>query len=305
MCLAMFAGVALCSAQEPAQAPAPAPAPDQAQAAPDRSVDFTVEPNHPTYSFVYCSGFVASEPVPGDVRVISGEQSDYKITFSNGDYIYINRGASQGVKVGDRFEAVRPETDPNKVPWFKGQEKLFRAMGKAYTDLGHARVVNVHQNVSIAQVTFTCGTYLRRGDILRPFTERPEGPYKEAAAFDHFAPVDGKPTAMLVTGKDFQQMYGRDDAVYVNLGSSQGVKVGDYFRIFRYQGLGAQTAPVTRDYQYKMYGFGSTPTRYTWKDLPRELLGEGIVLNVSKNTSTVLITYSGAQMYAGDYAELE
>jgi len=44
---------------------------------------------------------------------------------------------------------------------------------------------------------------------------------------------------------------------------------------------------------------------YEWNDLPREVLGEGIVLNVSQNSATVLITTSRSEIFAGDYAELE
>lgn len=54
-----------------------------------------------------------------------------------------------------------------------------------------------------------------------------------------------------------------------------------------------------------MYGFGSAPARYEWNDLPREILGEGIIINVSRNSSTMMITLSSAQMYAGDYVEIE
>ncbi len=53
------------------------------------------------------------------------------------------------------------------------------------------------------------------------------------------------------------------------------------------------------------YGFGSAPERYSWNDLPREILGEGIVLSVTKNSSTVLITYSSSTIYSGDYVEVE
>jgi hypothetical protein len=54
-----------------------------------------------------------------------------------------------------------------------------------------------------------------------------------------------------------------------------------------------------------MYGFGSAPQRYSWNDLPREVLGEGIVINVSPNSSTVMITYSTIEVYAGNYVEIE
>ena len=93
--------------------------------------------------------------------------------------------------------------------------------------------------------------------------------------------------------------------MYVNLGSGQGVKVGDYFRIFRYQGTQLEVAPVPYGYAYRMYGFGSTPQAYKWDDLPREILGEGIVLRVSPNASTVMITLSLREIYVGNYVEIQ
>ena len=178
-------------------------------------------------------------------------------------------------------------------------------MGTVYADTGQIRVVNVHPKVSIAQVTFAC-SYMQRGDVVVPFQDRPAPPYKDPAAFDHFAPVSGKPVAMVVTGNDFGTTFGKNNAIYVNLGSNQGVKVGDYFRIFRYQGSTAETAPPHEvGYQYKMYGNGSAPSRYSWNDLPREVLGEGIVISVSRNSSTVILTYSTSEVYSGDYVEIE
>jgi hypothetical protein len=83
------------------------------------------------------------------------------------------------------------------------------------------------------------------------------------------------------------------------------VRVGDYFRIFRYEGTLAETAPQTKNYQYELYGFGSAHAKYSWRDLPREVIGEGIVINEGPNASTVFITYSSLPIYAGDYIELE
>ncbi len=261
-------------------------------------------PAQTDYSMVNCSGFVTDQKVPDGIQLISGEQSNYKITFARGDRVYINRGQDKGVRVGDRFSVVRPVTDPNGVRWFKWQSKLMRAMGTAYKDSGQVRVVNVQPKVSVAEVTFSCG-YMQRGDILQSYQDRPAPPFKDPATFDHFAPVSGKPVAMVVTGTDFTQLFGKNQAIYVNLGTRQGVKVGDYLRVFRYQGSMAETAPQTRGYQYTMYGFGSAPARYEWNDLPREVLGEGIVINVSNNSSTAMITYSSIEIYAGDYVEIE
>jgi hypothetical protein len=259
--------------------------------------------NSPDYTAVNCSGFV-SDNVSTDIRVISGEQSNLKITFTRGDYVYINRGRDKGVQVGDRFSVVRPTSDPLDVQWFKWQQKLIKAMGQLYADTGQVRVVNVQPNVSIAQIDFSCG-YMERGDIVRPYVERPSPPFKDASAFDHFAPVNGKRVAMVVAGIDNTEMYGKNTTVYVNLGSNQSVRIGDYFRIFRYEGTLAETAPQSKNYQYELYGFGSAHAKYTWKDLPREIIGEGIVINEGPNGSTMLITYSSLPVYAGDYVELE
>jgi hypothetical protein len=260
----------------------------------------------PGYSAANCSGFITDEKLPGEIRLISGEQSEYKVVFSTGNYVYINRGQDQGVRVGDRFMVVRQERDylTDNVNWFKGQTKLLKSLGNAYIDEGQVRVINVQPKVSIGEVIFTCN-FLQRGDILRPYVERPSPPYKDAAAFDHFAPVSGKPVGTLVGGFDNADAYGQNSTLYMNLGAAQGLKVGDYVRVFRHQGEPGERSPQTADYQYKLYGFGSTPQRYSWKDLPREILGEGIVLNVSKNAATVLITFSSGEMYAGDYAEIE
>ena len=282
--LVIFLSAAVSSAQNAQQAP---PAPAQA--------DFTT---------VNCSGFVTDQKVPDGIRLISGEQSNYKITFGRGDRVFINRGQDKGVRVGDRFSVVRPHQDSNEVQWFKWQTKLMKAMGTAYSDTGQVRVINVQPKVSVAEVTFSCG-YMVRGDILQPYQDRPAPPFKDPAPFDHFAPVSGKPVAMVVTGTDFTQLFGRNHAIYVNLGTKQGVKVGDYFRVFRYQGSMSETVPQTKGYQYTMYGFGTAPARYEWNDLPREVLGEGIVFNVSNNSSTVMITYSTMEIRAGDYVEIE
>jgi len=298
LCLAILAGAGLCAAQTP---PAPAPAePAPAAATPAAAP----EVHQPDYSTVYCAGFVTDQLVPEDMHIISGEQSTYKTTFTPGDYVYINRGESQGVKVGDEFLVLRRIQDPSPVPWFKWQKKLMHAMGTPYEDEGRIQVVQVKEKISIAKVVFACGM-LQRGDIIRPFEARPVPTYKEAAAFDHFAPKSGKEVAMVVTTSMFQPSAGRNDVVYVNLGSNQGVKVGEYFRVFRYQGTRNETVPQAENYHFKLYGYGGTREEYAPEDLPREVLGEGIVLNVTRNSSVVLITVASSEIFDGDYVEIE
>jgi hypothetical protein len=262
-------------------------------------------------SDIYCTGVATDEPVPADTYLISGENSGYKNTFQQGDHVYINRGADQGVKVGDIFEVVRPVSDPmedkwfklQSHEWFKWQSKLIHAMGTMYADIGQVRVIRVQPKISIAELKLTCDL-MQRGDIVRPLTARPAPAYHDAN-FDPFALPSGKKTAMIVTTKSYGQIAGVGAIVFVNLGSAMGVQVGDYFRVFRYQGTRIDMIYQVKNTAYKVYGYGSAPVAYQWDSLPRQVLGEGLVLRTGPNSSTVLLTLAREEIYDGDYVELE
>ena len=260
--------------------------------------------NTPTEADLYCSGTVDTKPVPNDTYVISGENSRYKTTFSTTDYIFINRGGENGVKVGDKFEVVRPIQDPTQTIWFKYQAALSRAMGTTYTDIGQMHVIHVDAKTSTAVLDLECGVPVQRGDLVRPFVARPAPQFHEMK-LDPFAPPSGKKTAMVVTSRDYAVLAGPRRIAYVNLGNAQGVRVGDYFRVFRYQGTHIETDYQVKDTSYKAYGFGSAPVAYEWNNLPRQILGEGIVLRTGTNSSTVMLTDVRFEIYAGDYVELE
>jgi hypothetical protein len=217
--------------------------------------------------------------------------------------------------VGDEFSAVRAVKDPGGIEWTKWQFAILHKMGTVWEDEGRVKVRNVRQNTAIGQVEHSC-SFLQRGDILLPFAERPAPPLKSSAGFDRFAPADGKALAMVITGKSFQQQVGSNDVIYINLGNTQGVKVGDYFRIFRYQGTQHETNYQTPRYAFDLedgmaipdagiYGFGKVSTKYNWSNVPREDVGEGIVLRTGPNSSTVLITFCLHEIYPGDYVEVE
>jgi hypothetical protein len=259
----------------------------------------------PTDGQLYCSGTVTSDAVPTDTYVITGEDSIYRIVFSEHKLVFLNKGASQGVKMGDEFEVIRPvPSDYVQIEWFQSQNRLLRAMGTTYEDEARIRVVNLQPNTSTAEVVFSCG-YVQRGDLVRPFAARTAPAFKSAESFDRFAPASGKAKAMVVTTQSYGQAGATGKIVYVNLGNAQGVKVGDYFRIFRFQGNSSETEYQTPHVAYEIFGFGSSPRPYTGAELPRDVLGEGVVLRSSKNAATVLITFSAKEIYPGDYVELE
>jgi hypothetical protein len=272
-----------------------------------------------TWRDVYCSGMVTTASVPRSTQLVSGEQSLYKITFDEGDYVYINRGSNKGVKVGDMFSVMRPvgeDYNPNPLsdsltlnvffdePWYESQGRLLRSMGQMWEDEGRIKVVVAYPNTSIAQITNSCA-FMQRGDIIQPAEERPVPQLKPETNFDRFAPPSGNKKGIVVIGKSFRSVSGTNDIVYVNLGSKQGLKVGDYVRIFRYQENGDSTSYQTPNMGTDVWGFGSAPNGYSAKNLPREVLGEGIVLRATPSASTVMITFSLREIYDGDFCEVE
>lgn len=259
----------------------------------------------PSTDDVYCSGTMTGEAIPRDVFVISGEQSSPTTVFGQNDYVYINKGADDGVKIGDLFQVMRPMKDLTKNPWFTSQPSLAKAMGLHWVDVGKIKVVALTPKVATAQVVYTCD-WFERGDIVRPFTAR-NAPEIRKERFDQFAPWNGRPLAMVVDAKNHARQAASRDIIYVNLGSSQGVKDGDYFRIFRYQNRPGQKVFQLKKIEDRIFGFGAPPggQKFTWSDLPREILGEGVVMRTTENSSTVLITHTLREVFMGDYVELK
>ena len=268
--------------------------------------------NTPAFPYdVYCSGIVSTANVPTQTYVITGEESNARLAYTLGDTIYINKGSDEGAKVGDEYSLIRDEKDPSPVEWTKWQDSIFNRMGTLWVDLGRAKIVQVLPKSSIAVIDHMCET-VQRGDIAVPFEQLPSLTLKPTAQYQRFAPPDGKSLAMVITGKYFRNEVGNNDIVYVNLGNSQGVHVGDYFRIFRYTGTQHENVYQTPRYAFDQqfangpgHGFGAVSDKYDWSNTPREVLGEGIVLRTGQNASTVLITFAAHEIYSGDYVELE
>jgi Flagellar assembly protein T, C-terminal domain len=268
-------------------------------------------PHAPFPGNIYCAGIVTTENVSHDTYVISGEQSEYRATFDQGDIIYINKGSKQGVKVGDVFSVIRPETDTVHEDWSRWQYYMLGKMGTVWQDQARVTVVSVRPDLSIARIDHACD-FVQRGDIVLPFVERPQPPLKPETNFDPFALPTGKTLAMIITGPRFQQVFGNNDIVYVNLGSKQGVNVGDYFRIFRYTDDQHEKAYQTPRYAFDVegpwgptVGLGSSPSKWNWTNTPRQNIGEGVVLRTGPDSSVVLITYSLREIFAGYYVEAE
>ena len=216
----------------------------------------SAQSRHRRHTRTMCTapGVVTTEAVPRDTYVITGEESEHKVVFSDHDYVYINKGSSKGVKVGDEFSVIRPVEDPIKVEWTKWQSAILRKMGTVWEDEG----ARESRRCPAGCFHRASGTGMRIHAARRyraALRRAPRAAHQDGDAISTvLLPPNGKALAMVITAQKFQPAVGKNDIVYVNLGNGQGVKVGDYFRIFRYTGTQNETAYQTPRYAFDVDG---------------------------------------------------
>ncbi|MFQ5817964.1 MAG: OmpA family protein [Terriglobia bacterium] len=260
----------------------------------------------PSYKDIYCAGFISSTRLAPTLTILVGEDAVGRLTYSPQDYLYLNRGGDGGVQVGQEYLVVRPVRDSTLIESFKPQNRILRNIGIPYQDVGRVRVHVVHETTATAQIVHLCAA-MQNGDILIPFQERLVPDYQDRGRFDRFAPFSDGEVAMVVAARDFPGIIATSDAIYINLGTNRGVRVGDYFRIFRYATgtlyEAAKRGAMARVRGYSGQGISYAPPKR--KDLPREALGEAMVIWVDADSATALVTYAVSEIHPGDYVELQ
>ncbi len=260
--------------------------------------------NAPTPADMYCAGFITTNHVPTDHFVAAGWNSPDQTRFAAGiDYLYIH---GRDIKVGDRYQIVRPVKDPDHYEFYRGQNSTIRDAGDPYFEMGYAKVIDVQKNTAVAVPELACADYVV-GDLAVPFVERPAPVFREIK-LDRFAPPNGKPVGRIIMGKEFDTMLGTRYIAYINLGEDKGIKVGDYLRATRTYSY-TYHDPVMRMSRYASANEDTqkNPQKLPLSDLstlPRMTLGSMIVLQVHKRSSTVMITSALQDIHVGDGVEL-
>ena len=270
----------------------------------------------PTYADLNCAGFLTQQAVPDSTIVAGGLNSPHETKFVSGEVVYLG---GQQYKEGARLTFVRPLRDPNEYEYFAGQRKLIAATGQPYSELAQGHVVDTRQGMAIAQLDFACEPVVP-GDLAIPFIQHQQMTYRQPLSFDVYAPSNGKTSGRIVMAKDFDGQLATGSEVYLTVGTNQGVKVGDYFRIVRtyeddfkdpVDSLSFK-ATVMEDTQknppavgHEWYNWRSKGPSIEVKDMPRRSLGELVVLSTTPTSATAMITFSLEDVHVGDGVELE
>jgi hypothetical protein len=314
--LLMLAGAAMAQQAEPTTV--------ASAATPDSNNPATVETTKneprvqyatPTYADIYCAGFVSKNLLPNANYVAGGLATPNTTKYVNGDVIYL---AGSGYQSGAQYTILRELQDVNEYEVYPGQRKLLAAAGQPYAEMGRVKVLDTRSKTAVAQVEFSCDTILP-GDIAVPFAEKQNVAYHPPAKFDRFAPPSGRLSGRILLAKDFDTILGTGAKVYLNIGSNQGVKVGNYFRAARpytddmhdavdslsfKASIGEDTQKKQPSYGHHMLMKSKGPTIEV-ADLPRRAVGEVVILSVTPTSSTGMVTFALEDVHIGDDVELE
>jgi hypothetical protein len=269
----------------------------------------------PTAADLYCAGFITKESMPDANFVAGGLNSPSTTKFANGDLVYLQ---GSGYQTGQQYTIIRELRDPNQYEVYPGQHKLVAATGQPYAEVGRVRVIDTRSHAAVAQVEFSCDP-INPGDVAVPFTEKQPITFHAPVRFDRFLPASSKTSGRIVLGKDFDTVLGTGMKVYMNVGSNQGVKVGDYFRATRTYtadlndpvdslSFKASTAEDTQKrppaIEPNMLTRTKGPAIHVG-DLPRRAVGEIVVLTVTPTTATGMVVYAPEDIHAGDGVEID
>ncbi len=269
----------------------------------------------PTYSDLYCSGFISKQILPDANFVAGGLQTPTTTKFTRGDIVYLQ---GTGYTAGAEYEVVRALRDVNEYEMFPGQRKLLKETGQPYEEVGRIKVVDTRNKTAIAQIEYACDG-VNPGDTTIPFAEKQTLSFHTPIRFDRFLPSSSKVSGRIVMGKDFDSQLATGHKLYINVGSNQGVKIGDFFRAVR--GYDADLndpvdslsfkAAIAEDTQLKtpsvdpkMLTKTNGPTIHV-RDLPRRAVGEIVIIGVTNTTATGMVVFSLEDMHAGDGVELD
>jgi len=274
---------------------------------------------------LYCAGYVGTAPVNTSYEIVGAQEEKDRHTFAQGDLVYLSFGASRGAKVGDVFSVIRPRGQV-ETRWTRKKN-----LGFYVQEVGAVEIVSVRNDVSVARVKMSCDNLLL-GDLLQPAANRVSPLFMQRPALDLFAVSTNRPSGRIFMARDAQELLGRENVVYIDLGAEDNVKVGDYLTIYRPLGTGnildkQQHESVSarnggfQSEEYRGGKFSNQAARKSGSEARgevvstndakegrpniRRVLGEMVILNVKEKTATALITRTASEIHTGDRVELQ
>ena len=259
-----------------------------------------------SYKDLYCAGFLSHEHFDFGDRVIGGSHSPETTHFGLHETVFL---AGSGYQVGEKYTILRDLHDENRGSLHPEMQKDINRLGHLYAELGQVRVTGLENGYALAKIEASCESIVP-GDIVIPFREKtPLTVPPRSFEFPIFGVLVPPRHGRIVASKDFDNIFGTHKPVYINLGSNEGLRPGDYLRISRSYDPAAMPAVDKLLLQAPRYDDSQRDAKEvppkTMKNWPVKGVGEMVVISVTPETATCLITLALEEIELGDIVARE
>jgi hypothetical protein len=263
---------------------------------------------------MYCAGFISEVAPRTDFQIVGAEKENEKDGYNQGDVVYLNKGRESGVQSGAAYYIIRP-LGSVKHPFTK------KKIGYFNRELGILRVIEVHEKISVAEITVSCDP-IEFGDVLKPYEAQVAPGGQDLRPLPRYSEGSSGLTGRIIMSPIAKEYLSANQLAFIDLGNRQGVRAGDHFTIYRRITRGEGVAKIAGDdiVQEKSGGYGSSrfrggdfsasapraPRQDVRRDrpaLPRKVMGELVVLKVENTACIALITRTVSEVNIGDFVE--
>ena len=263
--------------------------------------------NGPSYTQLHCAGLISRHSISRADYVLGSKESPQEDRLQGRSLLFL-RGP--GLAEGERYSLLRQILDPNREDSSPKQRVKFGKLGSLYEDVGWVTVRSIQNGTAIASFDFSCGAALP-GDLVVPFVERPEVEFRKIEPeVDAFLATTSANKGQILGSRDYIGLLGTGLIVYTDFGSAKGAKPGDYLMVIRGYAPGDLNLVdrITEDLPKGAEITAVHPVRVTAeedKHLLSHVLGELLVMNVTPESSTAIITRAFAELELGDVVQEE
>ncbi|MDB4953756.1 MAG: Peptidoglycan-binding lysin domain protein [Myxococcales bacterium] len=209
-----------------------------------------------------------------DKSIVIDGAVDEKTLLGNGDSVYLAYPPGKPPQVGQKYSVYQPD---NEV------QSNGKPVGAYVKILGTVEVVSVKQDKRARGVISEAAQEIERGAKVGPLVRQ----YKTVPPVAPKVDAQGTIVARLQNA----QIIGQGELVFIDLGTSSGIEVGNRMFVVRR----GDAKPLIMDNR-----IGQDDRRF-----PARALGEIVVVEVGKNISVGLVTLSVQEMGIGDIVMMQ
>lgn len=231
---------------------------------------------------LYCCPMVYRRKL-NDELILAGREEGSQIEIGTYDIVYLKRGHDR-LKPGEIYVAslyVMPVADPESGG----------TIGHAYQEVGLVQILIVSERHAIAEVISACDG-MKVGAILTPYVRRPNPIVKvrqKMTVYEQYREYDFRSYGRVIHINYNGYESATNDLVCINLGTKNGIKVGDRLIVIK-----------PRDVRNDTTDFAKGVMNPLARGIINRIVGEVTVIRVTETTATVKITYSVVTINVGD-----